>query len=346
MKPPAWQRARPLGNSGLWVPPLAFGTMTFGGVGLFSALGATRGSEADALVSRCLDAGVNLFDTADFYSGGEAERMLGRALGSRRDEALIATKVFLRTEPGPNGAGLSRHHIIRSCEASLRRLGTDWIDLYQAHGYDPFTPVDETLAAFDDLIRAGKVRYLGCSNFAAWQLMKSQAVAEQRGRTRYVAHQIYYNLVGRDIEIEIEPACADQGVGLLAWSPLAGGFLTGKYVRDSDAPPDSRRARWVDEVEKFDLELGFRVVEVLRDIASEHGATCAQVAINWLLANPSVSSVVVGARTVAQLDDNLAALDWSLDESEVARLQEVSATALPYPQWHHGIYHADRLEQA
>ncbi|MDT4937556.1 MAG: hypothetical protein QOG80_1227 [Pseudonocardiales bacterium] len=345
MKPPAWQRARPLGRSGLWVPPIALGTMTFGGVGLFSALGAAQDAEAAEFVARCLDAGANLFDTADFYSGGEAEAMLGRALGSRRDEALIATKVFLRTEPGPNGAGLSRHHIVRSCEASLRRLGTDWIDLYQAHGFDPWTPVEETLAAFDDLVRSGKVRYLGCSNFAAWQLMKSQAVAEQRGTAHYVAHQIYYNLVGRDIEVEIEPACRDQGVGLLVWSPLAGGFLSGKYTRHGDAPPDSRRSRWVDEVEKFDLDLGYAVVDVLRDIARDHGASPSQVALNWLLAKPSVSSVIIGARTLAQLDDNLAVLEWSLNEAEVARLDAASAVAVPYPQWHHGMYRADRLEQ-
>lgn len=336
---------RPLGSSGLQVSAVSFGVMTFGGVGRFSAVGSTQLDEATALVDQCLEAGVNLFDTADVYSIGASEEILGQAIGKRREDVLIATKLHARMGPGPNDLGQSRQHIVRACEDSLRRLGTDWIDIYQMHGFDGLTPLEESLSALDDLVRSGKVRYLGCSNYSGWQLMKSQAVAERRGYERHVALQAYYSLVGRELEHELVPLSVDQGLGILVWSPLAAGFLTGKFRRGEASPEGTRRAANGD-VGTFDEEQGFDIVEALEEVAKAHDASVAQTALAWLLTRPAVSSVIVGARRAEQLADNLKAAELQLSPDEVTRLNEVSATPLPYPYWHQQQFNAERLPPA
>jgi aryl-alcohol dehydrogenase-like predicted oxidoreductase len=336
---------RLLGRTGLKVSALSFGAMTFGGKSGFGELvGATLGEDADAQVKACLDAGVNLFDTADVYSRGQSETVLGAALKGVRDEVLIATKAFGRMGRGVNDLGASRHHIVNGVEASLRRLGTDHIDLYQLHGFDAQTPLEETLRALDDLVRSGKVRYIGCSNYSAWHLMKALGLSDAHDWERFASQQVYYSLIGRDIEHELVPLGLDQGVGGLIWSPLASGWLSGKFRRDSGAPDGSRGAT-TGIPGDVDAERAYDVVEVLDEISAAHegdGATPAQVALNWVLAKAGVTSVIVGARTLTQLQDNLAAATWSLTAEEIRRLDEVSATPLPYPNWHQSQYAAER----
>ena len=281
-------------------------------------------------MGRSIEAGVNFFDTADVYSTGESEEILGRALAARRRDVLIATKVRGRMGPGANDVGLSRLHIVQAVEASLRRLGTDYIDLYQIHRGDPLTDVEETLGALTDLVRAGKVRYIGCSNLPAWELMKALAVSRRRGFEAFKATQSYYALVGRELEQETIPLVRDQGLGLLVWSPLAGGFLTGKFTR-SGGETDARRARF--DFPPLDKERAFDVLDAMRPIAAAHGASIAQVALAWLLRKDVVTSVIIGARRMEQLEDNLAAVELALTAEEMARLDEVSRLPLVYPHW-------------
>jgi aryl-alcohol dehydrogenase-like predicted oxidoreductase len=323
---------RRLGASGLKVPALSFGTGTFGGEGpLFGAWGTTDDTEARRLVDICLDAGVTLFDSADVYSGGAAERVLGAAIRGRRDQVLLSTKTTLPVGDGPNDAGSSRWRLVRACEAALRRLGTDYIDLLQLHGFDAGTPVDEVLSALDDLVRAGKVRYVGISNFSGWQAMKSLAVAERYGRPRYVAHQVYYSLVGRDYEWELMPLGLDQGLGALVWSPLGWGRLTGKLRRGRPLAADSRLHQTVGFAPPVSDEHVYRVVDALDAIAGETGKTVPQIAINWLLQRPTVSSVIIGARDERQLRQNLGAIGWRLTAEQMAALDAASAVTAPYP---------------
>jgi len=331
---------RSLGRSGVQVSVLCMGTMTFGSQ--WPSVGTTSQEGANDLVARCLDAGVDFFDTADVYSTGESETILGRALGERRRDVVLATKVRGRMSPDPNDVGLSRRHIQASCDASLRRLGTDWIDLYQVHCWDERTPVEETLRALDDLVRAGKVRYIGASNYAAWQLMKALAVSERDRLERFVTLQPLYNLLIRDVENEIVPLCLDRGLGILPWSPLAGGFLTGKYRRGRPRPQGARRSDPDRAYLQFDEERGFDVVEALADIAASHGGTVSQAALAWLLAKPAVTSVILGARTGEQLADDLGAARWSLSSDEVARLDAMAPPPRVYPRWFIDQQHQDR----
>ncbi|MBD2100985.1 aldo/keto reductase [Leptolyngbya sp. FACHB-261] len=331
-----------LGNSGLRVSALSFGTMTFGGGEFFEHMGATQVDEARRLIDLCIDAGVNLFDTADIYSQGKSEEVLGQAIGKRRHDVLIATKAFARMGDGANDVGLSRYHLIRACEDSLRRLGTDYIDLYQVHGFDALTPLEETLRALDDLVRSGKVRYIGCSNYSGWHLMKALGVSECKGLEPYVSQQIYYSLVARESEYELIPLSLDQGVGILVWSPLAFGFLTGKYRRGQSEPEDTRRAK-LGDVGTLDLEKGYDIVDVLDEIARDRNVTIPQVALNWLLHQPGISSVIIGARNEQQLKDNLGAASWKLTPDEVKRLNEVSEVPAIYPYWHQQKYGTERI---
>jgi aryl-alcohol dehydrogenase-like predicted oxidoreductase len=328
---------RQLGGSGLKVPVLSYGTGTFGGGGeLFRDWGNTQVDEATRLVDICLEAGLNLFDSADVYSGGAAEEILGRAIKGRRDSVLISTKATFRSGDGPNAVGSSRHHLTRSIEASLRRLGTDYIDLFQLHGFDAVTPVEETLATLDDFVRAGKIRYVGCSNFSGWHLMKSLAVADRCGLTRYVAHQAYYSLVGRDYEWELMPLAVDQKVGAVVWSPLGWGRLTGKLRRGAPPPPVSRLQGKVarEAGPQVPEEHLFKVVDAIDEIARETGKTVPQIALNWLLQRPTVSTVIVGARNEEQLRQNLGAIGWKLTPGQIAQLDAASETPRPYPYWH------------
>ena len=323
---------RRLGASGLKVPALSFGAGTFGGQGpLFGAWGNTDAAEARRLVDICLDAGVTLFDTADVYSDGASEAVLGAAIKGRRDRVLVSTKTSLPTGGGPNDAGSSRSRLIRACEAAMRRLGTDHIDLLQLHGFDAGTPVEEVLATLDDLVRAGKVRYVGVSNFSGWQVMKSLSVADRHGWPRYVAHQVYYSLVGRDYEWELMPLGIDQRVGALVWSPLGWGRLTGKIRRGQALPQGSRLHETAGFAPPVDDERLFRVVDALDEIASETGRSVPQIAINWLLQRPTVSSVIIGARNEAQLRQNLGAVGWTLAPDQIARLDAASEVTAPYP---------------
>jgi aryl-alcohol dehydrogenase-like predicted oxidoreductase len=328
---------RQLGRSGFNVPVLSLGTGTFGGGGeFFKAWGQTDVAEATRLVDIALEAGLNMFDSADVYSGGAAEEILGRAIKGRRDRVIISTKGTFRAGPGPNDVGSSRHHLTRAVEASLRRLGTDFIDLYQLHGFDAVTPIEEVLGTLDDLVRAGKVRYVGCSNFSGWHLMKSLAVSERYGLPRYVAHQAYYSLIGRDYEWELMPLGIDQGVGAVVWSPLGWGRLTGKIRRGAPLPETSRlRSKLaVDKGPPVDDEYVFRVVDALEAVAREVGKTVPQVALNWLLQRPTVSNVIIGARNEEQLRQNLGAVGWNLTPAQVATLDTASATMPAYPYWH------------
>ena len=325
---------RTLGASGLKVPALSFGTGTFGGQGpLFSAWGNSGAAEARRLIDICLDAGVTLFDTADVYSAGASEEVLGAAIKGRRDRVIISTKTGLPMGDGPNDAGTSRHRLIGAVDAALQRLGTDYVDLLQLHAFDAATPVEEVLQTLDSLVRAGKVRYVGASNFAGWQLMKSLAVADSHGWPRYVAHQVYYSLVGRDYEWELMPLGIDQKVGALVWSPLGWGRLTGKIGRDRPLPKDSRlhdTAQWGPPV---DDERLYDVVDALGAVAAETGRTIPQVALAWLLARPTISSVIIGARNEAQLRDNLGAVGWTLAPDQIARLDEASDVMPAYPYY-------------
>ena len=337
---------RRLGRSGLRVSALTLGTMTFGGRGQFRDVGATNLDGARRQVDMALDAGINLFDTADVYSNGAAEEILGQALGGRRDDVLIATKARFPMGRGPNDAGLSRHHLIEACEASLRRLGTDHIDLYQVHEWDGQTPLEETLAALEHLQQSGKVRYVGCSNYAGWQVMKALSVARTRDLPEFVSQQVYLSLQERAAEYEIVPSAIDQGLGLLIWSPLAGGLLSGKYRRGEPAPEGSRRAGEWDEPPVYDEDRLYDTVDVLVEIAGEHDVSPARVALAWVLARPGVSTVIVGARTDEQLADNLAAAELELSAGELSRLEEVSRPPLIYPFWHQRKTAADRLSFA
>lgn len=326
---------RQLGGSGLKVPALSFGTATFGGgTEFFRAWGETDVAEASRMVDICLEAGVNLFDTANAYSRGLSEEILGKAIAGRREQVLISTKATFRMGEGPNEVGSSRHHLLRECEASLRRLGTDYIDIYTMHGFDALTPVEETLRTLDDLVRSGKVRYVACSNFSGWHLMKSLAVAERYGWPRYVAHQAYYSLVGREYEWELMPLALDQKIGTIVWSPLGWGRLTGKIRRGQPVPSTSRLHQTAEQGPPVPEEHLYTVVDALEKTAKELEKTVPQVALNWLLQRPTVASVIVGARDEAQLRQNLGAVDWSLTPEQLARLDAASETTPVYPYWH------------
>jgi aryl-alcohol dehydrogenase-like predicted oxidoreductase len=340
---------RPLGTSGLQISTLTLGTMTFGGAGNFAKVGNTDVAGARRQIDMCLDAGINLVDTADVYSTGRAEEIVGEVLKGRRDDVLVSTKVRMRMGPGPNDAGLSRHHVISGCEASLRRLGTDHIDIYHVHEWDGLTPLEETLGALQYLVDTGKVRYVAVSNYTAWQLMKALGIAERDhpgGGVRFAAQQIYYSLQERSAEYELIPLAVDQGLGTLVWSPLAGGLLSGKYRRGEDAPAGSRHLTDWNEPPVYDEDRLYDTVDVLVEIAEGHDVSAAQVALAWLLGRPTVSSVVVGARTDEQLADNLAAAELTLSEEEIGRLEEVSRPPLLYPYWHQAKTAAERLGAA
>ncbi len=320
-----------LGRTGLVVSELCFGTMTFGGKGFWTVVGQQPQELADKLIGTVLDAGINFIDTANIYSEGESEKILGKALGNRRKDIVLATKVLGPMGPGHNEAGLSRRHIIQSVEDSLTRLGTDYIDLYQIHGSDPLTPMEETLRALDDLVHAGKVRYIGCSNLAAWQLAKGLWISDKYNLHRFESLQAYYTIAGRDLERELVPLMRDQKIGLMVWSPLAGGLLSGKFYRDGEGPKDARRADF--DFPPIDRERAFNVLDVMREIAADHDVSVAQIALSWLLHQPVVTSVIIGAKTEEQLADNLAAPDVRLSTDELARLDEVSKLPPEYPGW-------------
>ena len=322
-----------LGNTGVRVSELCFGAMTFGGKGYWKNIGQVEQQEADELVNLAMDAGINFFDTADIYSEGRSEEILGKALGKKRNDIVLATKVRGRSGPGPNDVGLSRKHIIESCDASLRRLGTDYIDLYQVHSFDGRTPLEETLRALDDLVRSGKVRYLGASNFAGWQLMKALAISDAQNLERFVTLQAFYSLIARDLENELVPLSLDQKLGILTWSPLGGGFLTGKYRRGQPRPEGARRSDATDQFLQFDEARGFDIVDELEKIAGQHQATITQAALNYLLRKPGVTSVIIGAKTKAQLEDNLKTTTWEMTADEVARLDASSMPPRAYPYW-------------
>lgn len=326
---------RQLGHSGLKVPVLSFGTGTFGGKGeLFKDWGKTDVAEATKLLDICLEAGCNFFDTADVYSQGVSEEILGQAIGSRRDQVLISTKATFRTGPGHNDLGSSRHHLIKACEASLRRLNTDYIDVYHLHGFDAVTPVEEVLSTLDDLVRSGKVRYIACSNFSGWHLMKSLDVSRRYGWSRYVAHQAYYSLIGREFEWELMPLAVDQHVATMVWSPLGWGRLTGKIRRGQPLPKESRLHNTAEWGPPVDDEYLYSVVDALDEVAKETGKTIPQIALNWLLQRPSVANVVIGARNEEQLRANLAAVGWNLTAEQVKRLDDASDVTPIYPYWH------------
>jgi aryl-alcohol dehydrogenase-like predicted oxidoreductase len=330
-----------LGRSGFKVPLVSLGTGTFGGKGeLFKGWGSTDVAEATRLVDVSLDAGLNMFDSADVYSAGAAEEILGAAIKGRRDRVILSTKATFRSGDGPNDAGSSRYHITRAVEAALRRLQTDRIELFQLHGQDQVTPVEETLAALDDLVRAGKILYIGCSNFSGWHLMKSLAASERHGLARYVAHQAYYSLVGRDYEWELMPLGLDQGVGAVVWSPLGWGRLTGKIRRGQPMPANSRlqNKASADAGPQVREELLYRVVDAIDEIAKEVGKTVPQVALNWLFGRPTVSNVVLGARNEEQLKQNLGALGWSLTPEQVEKLDAASDVPRAYPYWHQRFF--------
>jgi aryl-alcohol dehydrogenase-like predicted oxidoreductase len=326
---------RRLGASGLRVPALSFGTATFGGGGdFFKAWGSTDAGGASRLVDICLDHGVSMFDTADVYSDGLAEQILGGAIRGRRGQVLISTKVTFPMGTGPNDFGSSRQHLLEAVEQSLRRLGTDHVDLLQLHGQDYNTPVEETLATLDQLVRDGKVRYIGASNFSGWHLMKSLAVSEQRGFARHVAHQVYYSLLNRDYEWELMPLALDQGVGAVIWSPLGWGKLTGKIRRGQAAAPGTRAHDLPGTGPQFEEERLFRIIDALDGVCAETGKTVPQAALNWLLRRPSVANVIIGARNEEQLIANIGAVGWSLTDDQVQRLDAASAIPAPYPFWH------------
>jgi len=326
-----------LGKSGLKVPVLTLGTATFGGKDtFFNTFKATEVAAATRLVDVCLEAGLTMFDSADIYTGGASEQILGQAIKGRRDKVLISTKATFGSGPGPNDVGSSRYHLIRSVEQSLRRLQTDFIDLFQLHGFDAQTPMEETMRALDDMVQVGKIRYTGCSNFSGWQLMKSLAVSERYGWTRHVAHQAYYSLVGREYEWELMPLAVDQNVATVVWSPLGWGRLTGR-IRRGQALPEDSRLRSQNAFEKgpqVPEERLYRVVDALESVAQQTGKSIPQIALNWLLGRPTVASLIIGAHNEDQLRENIAATGWSLDAEHVTLLEEASAEPKIYPYWH------------
>lgn len=330
---------RNLGNSGLRVSALCFGTATFGGTNGFEGWGSTQVNDANNMINLCLDNGVNLIDTADIYSQGDAEIVLGKAIEGIRNKMLISTKATFPMGTDINGYGSSRSHLIEACEASLKRLGTDHIDIYHMHGFDANTDVQETLRALDDLVTSGKVRYIACSNFSGWHLMKSISVSERNGWNKYVAHQVYYSLLNRDYEWELMSLGIDQKVSALIWSPLASGRLSGKFRRNAPMPNDSRIASGTSTVPSANAEEErlYRIVDELEVIAQETEKTVAQVALNWLLQRPTVASIIVGARNEEQLKQNLQAVGWNLTPEQVKRLEAASASPKAYPYWHQDI---------
>jgi aryl-alcohol dehydrogenase-like predicted oxidoreductase len=326
---------RQLGQSGLKVPLLSFGTGTFGGTNeFFRAWGQTDVKEASRLIDICLEHGVNLFDTANIYSTGASEEILGKALAGRRDKVIISTKATFRMGEGPNELGSSRFNLMRECEASLRRLGTDYIDIYHMHGFDALTPVEEVLDTLNTLVHSGKVRYIACSNFSGWHLMKSLSISERYGWAKYVAHQVYYSLIGRDYEWELMPLGIEHGVGALVWSPLGWGRLTGKLRRGQPLPDQSRLHKTADFGPPVPDEYLYKVVDVMDEIAKETGKTIPQIALNWLMHRPTVSSIIIGARNEEQLKQNLAAYGWQLTPEQIAKLDAASQPVKPYPYWH------------
>jgi aryl-alcohol dehydrogenase-like predicted oxidoreductase len=326
---------RQLGHSGLKVSALSFGAGTFGGSNeFFRAWGDSGVEEATRLIDVCLDAGINLFDTADVYSNGLSEEILGKAVAGRRQQLLISTKATFRMGEGPNNLGSSRHHLVQSLEGSLRRIGTDYVDIYHMHGFDATTPVDETLDTLDSFVKSGKVRYIACSNFSGWHLMKSLAVSERYGWSRYVGHQVYYSLIGRDYEWELMPLALDQKVGALVWSPLGWGRLTGKIRRGQPLPEVSRLHKTAQMGPQPSEEYLYKVVDTIDEVAGETGKSVPQIALNWLLQRPTISTIIVGARNEEQLRQNLDAATWNLTAEQVARLDAASKVARPYPYWH------------
>ena len=327
-------RYRPLGRTGQYVSEICLGTMTFSGTGFWRAIGALDQAASTALVGRALEAGVNFFDTANAYSEGQSEIQLGQALrdlGAKREDVIIATKVLGRMGPGPNAVGLSRGHIMDQIAASLKRLGLDHVDLYQIHGFDPVTPMEETLRALDDCVSQGLVRTIGCSNLAAWQIMKALGLSEKHGWARFETVQAYYSIAGRELEREIIPLVEDQGLGVMVWSPLAGGFLSGKFTREKKGDNDSRRTAF--DFPPVDKERAYDIIDAMAPIAKAHDASVARIALAWLLQRKGVMSVIIGAKTIAQLDDNLAAADLTLSDEEIATLDAVSALKPEYPGW-------------
>lgn len=324
------------------VPALSLGTGTFGGVGRLAAWGTTDATEARRLLDICLEAGVSMFDTANVYSLGESERVLGEAIKGRRDKVLVSTKATFRLGDGPNDIGSSRQHLLTAIDASLSRLGTDYIDLFQLHGFDAFTPPEEVLSTLDVLVRAGKIRYVGVSNFSGWHLMKSLSVADKHGFPRYVANQTYYSLIGRDYEWELMPLGLDQGLGAVVWSPLGWGRLTGKIRRGQPKPEVSRLPKTAEFGPPVPDEHVYRVVDAIDGLAEETGKSVSQIALNWLLQRPTVSTLIIGARNEAQLRENLGAVGWSLTKDQIAKLDEASKVTLPYPYWHQRVTFTDR----
>jgi aryl-alcohol dehydrogenase-like predicted oxidoreductase len=326
---------RQLGYSGLKVPVLSFGTGTFGGGNeFFKAWGSSDVAEATRLVDICLEAGVNLFDTADIYSNGMSEQILGKAIAGKRNRVLISSKATFRMADGPNDLGSSRHHLIQACEDSLRRLGVETIDIYHMHGFDALTPVEETLKTLDMLVESGKVRYIACSNFSGWHLMKSLSVSKRYGWARYVGHQVYYSLIGREYEWELMPLGLDQKVSALVWSPLGWGRLTGKIRRNAPLPQTSRLHKTADYGPQVQNEYLYKVVDALDEVAKETGKTVPQIALNWLLQRPTVANVIIGARDEQQLRQNLGAAGWSLTGDQIAKLDAASEVTSIYPYWH------------
>jgi aryl-alcohol dehydrogenase-like predicted oxidoreductase len=326
---------RQLGASGFKVPVLSFGTGTFAGKGeFFAAWGSSDVKEATRLVDICLDAGLTLFDSADIYSAGAAEEVLGEAIKGRRDQVLISTKATFRSGPGPNDVGSSRFHLTNAIHGALKRLQTDYIDLFQLHGFDALTPIDEVLSTLDDFIRAGKIRYIGCSNFSGWHLMKSLAIADRYNLPRHITHQAYYSLIGREYEWELMPLGLDQKVGALVWSPLGWGRLTGKIRRGQPLPETSRLHKTADMGPQVDDDYLFKVIDALDAVAKETGKTIPQIALNWLLQRPTVASIIIGARNEEQLRQNLGAVGWSLTPEQMAKLDAASERPLIYPYWH------------
>jgi aryl-alcohol dehydrogenase-like predicted oxidoreductase len=334
---------RQLGGSGFKVPVLSFGTGTFGGKGeFFAAWGSSDVKEATRLIDICLDAGLTLFDSADIYSAGAAEEVLGEAIKGRRDQVLISTKATFRSGPGANDVGSSRFHLTQAIEGSLKRLQTDYIDLFQLHGFDALTPIEEVLSTLDDFVRAGKIRYIGCSNFSGWHLMKSLAIADRYNLPRHVAHQAYYSLIGREYEWELMPLGLDQKVGALVWSPLGWGRLTGKIRRGQPLPEKSRLHKTADMGPPVDDEYLYKVVDALDEVAQETGKNVPQIALNWLLQRPTVASVIIGARNEEQLKQNLGAVGWALTPDQIKKLDAASDRPLTYPYWHQRAVFTDR----